>query len=180
MRTGDTGIGYTPDKDFVAVGYIVRTHGLKGDVKVIQFSDNPDRFATLKKIFIITKDGQIKESGIKKVRAINGGFVVSLASYTTASDAELIVGSYIAVPEKEVPGLAKGTYYHYEIIGMDVFLEDGRCIGKIEDILSTGSNDVYIVRDDEQEYLIPAIRDVVKEVDTKARRMVIAPIEGMI
>ncbi len=180
MRTGDTGIDSKPDRNYVAIGYIVRTHGIKGDVKVSQLSDNPDRFADLKEIFIITKDGARQESCIKKVMPVKGGLIISLASCTTVSDAEGLVGSYIAVPEDEVPGLGKDTYYHYEIIGMDVFTTDGRCLGKIEDIISTGSNDVYLVKDDNHEYLIPAIRDVVKDVDIKGKRMVILPMEGLL
>ncbi|MEK6583762.1 MAG: ribosome maturation factor RimM [Nitrospirota bacterium] len=180
MRTGDTGIDSKPDRNYVAIGYIVKTYGLKGDVKISRLSDNPDRFANLKEIFIITKDGARQESCINKVMWVKGGLIISLASYTTVSDAEGLVGSYIAVPENEVPSLGKDTYYHYEIIGMDVFTTDGRCLGKIDDIISTGSNDVYVVKDDNHEYLIPAIRDVVKDVNIKCNRMVILPMEGLL
>ncbi len=180
MCSGDTGIDHGTDKDFVAVAYIVRTHGLKGDVKVIQLSDDPDRIYSLSSIFIISKNGEKKESCINKVKAIKGGFAISLEFSTSLSEAQQIVGSYISVPVDEVPALGKDTWYQYEIIGIEVFTTDGTCLGKVGDILSTGSNDVYIVRDKEREYLIPAIRDVIKEVDIKGRRMVIALMDGLI
>lgn len=153
---------------------------MKGDVKVIQLSDDPDRINSLNNVVIILKNGEKKESIINKVSVIKGGFAVSLVHINSVTDAQQIVGGYIVVPENEVPALGKDTWYHYEIIGIEVFTTDGMCLGKIEDILSTGSNDVYIVRDNEREYLIPAIRDVIKEVDTKRRRMVIALVDGLI
>lgn len=180
MGTVDTGIDPGAAKDFVSVAYITRTHGLKGDVKVVQLSSDPERFYSLSNIFIIKKNGEKQESLIQKVRAIKGGFAVSLANITTISEAQQIVGSYIAVPENEVPVLDKDTWYHYEIIGIEVYTTDGICLGKIEDIISTGSNDVYIVRDKDREYLIPAISDVIKDVDTKGRRMIIALMDGLI
>lgn len=153
---------------------------MKGDVKVIQLSDDPDRIKSLNNVVIILKNGEKKESIINKVSLIKGGFAVSLAHIGSVADAQQIVGGYIAVPENEVPVLGKDTWYHYEIIGIEVFTTDGMCLGRIEDILSTGSNDVYIVRENEREYLIPAIRDVIKEVDIKRRRMVIALVDGLI
>lgn len=180
MGTVDTGIDPGADKEFVSVAYITSTHGLKGDVKAVQLSSDPERFYSLSNIFIIQKNGEKQETFIQKVRAIKGGFAVTLANSTSVTDAQHLVGSFIAVPENEVPVLGKDTWYHYEIIGIEVFTTDGMCLGKIEEIISTGSNDVYIVRDKDREYLIPAIRDVIKDVDTKGRRMVIALIDGLI
>lgn len=180
MCPGDTGIAPGTDKEFVAVACIIRIHGLKGDVKVIQLSDDPDRIYSLNNIVIVSKNGEIKESCVKKVRAVKGGFAVSLSDVASASDAQQLVGSYLAVPEDEVPELGKDAWYHYEIIGIEVFTTDGMSLGKIEGIISTGSNDVYVVKGNEREYLIPAIRDVIKEVDVKGRRMVIAVMDGLI
>lgn len=180
MGTVNTGIDPGADKEFVSVAYIASTHGLKGDVKVIQLSNDQERIYSLSNIVIIQRNGEKQESFIKKVRAVKGGFAVSLANIMTVTDAQQLVGSYIAVPENEVPVLGKDTWYHYDIIGIEVFTTDGQCLGKIEDIISTGSNDVYIIRGNDHEYLIPAIRNVIKDVDTKGRRMVIALMDGLI
>ncbi|MCC7203209.1 MAG: 16S rRNA processing protein RimM [Nitrospirae bacterium] len=180
MRTGDTGIAPGTDSDFVAVAFIARIHGLRGDVKVVQLSDDPDRIYSLNKVYIVSKNGETKESCIKNIKAIKGGFVVSLSTVLSASDAQHIVGSYISVPQDEVPEPGKDRWYHYEIIGIEVFTTGGVRLGKVEEIITTGSNDVYIVRNNDREYLIPAIRDVIKDVDTKKRRMVIAVMDGLI
>ena len=73
-----------------------------------------------------------------------------------------------------------GEYFWYELIGLDVYLVSGEYIGKIENILPTGSNDVYIVGKEEKEYLIPAIEDVVKEIDIERKKMIIEPLEGLL
>lgn len=176
MCTGDPGIG----KDFVAIGYIVKTHGIKGDVKVIPLTDIPGRYTNLNNVYIYTRSGEKREYCIKSVREIRGGLIVSFTPSMSISGAEEVVGGYITVPETEVPGLGRDCYYHFEIIDMEVYTEDGRCLGKIVDILSTGSNDVYVVKDKDRDYLIPAIHDVIKEVDVKGKRMVISLIEGLL
>lgn len=187
MCAGDPGIDQVAGSreqaaggDFVSIGYIVKTCGIKGDVKVVPLTDIPDRYTTLKKVCIHTTSGEKREYCIRDVREVKGGLRLSFTPAISVSEAEEIVGGYIIAPEGDVPGLGKDCYYHFEIIGMEVSTEDGRYLGKIADILSTGGNDVYIVRDRDQEYLIPAIHDVVKEVDTKAKRMVITLIEGLI
>ncbi|MDZ4383942.1 MAG: ribosome maturation factor RimM [Nitrospirota bacterium] len=181
MRTGDSGIDHAVDSGFVSIGYIAKTIGLKGDVKVIPLTDAPDRYTNLKKVMIQKRSGERKEYSLKGVRAVRGGLRISFTPAISVSEAEEIVGGYITVPEKEVPGLAKDCYYHFEIMDMEVYTGDGRYLGRITDILSTGSNDVYVVRDqNNKEYMIPAIHEVVKEVDTKAKRMIISVMEGLL
>jgi 16S rRNA processing protein RimM len=180
VRTGDPGIDRPEDQDFVSIGYIVKTCGIKGDVKVVSLTDIPDRYTALEKVYVHTSAGEKREYCLREVRKVKGGLRLSFVPALSVSEAEGIVGGYISVPGGEVPRLGEGCYYHFEIIGMDVETTDGKYLGKIVDILSTGSNDVYIVRDRDRDYLIPAIHDVVKEVDTKAKRMVITLIEGLI
>jgi len=84
------------------------------------------------------------------------------------------------VPEEESPPLPEDVYYYYQIIGLKVFTVDGVYIGGVSDIIETGSNDVYVVRDEEKEYLIPAIRDVIKDIDIGNRRIIISPEAGLL
>lgn len=151
----------------------MKTHGIKGEVKVTSLTDIPGRYIHLEKVYIHTRSGKRIERSIKNVREIKGGFIVAFISIMLVAEAEELVGGYITVPACEVPELGKDTYYHFEIIDMDVYTDEGRHLGRIEDIFSTGSNDVYIVKDNEKEYLIPAIHDVIKEVDKQGKRMVI-------
>ena len=180
MRTGDSGIDHAVDSGFVSIGYIAKTFGIKGDVKVIPLTDAPDRYANLRKVTIQKRSGERKEYSLKGVSAVRGGLRISFTPAISVSEAEEIVGGYITVPEKDVAQLAKDCYYHFEIMDMEVYTGEGRYLGRIVDILSTGSNDVYVVKDQNKEYMIPAIQDVVKEVDTKAKRMIISVMEGLL
>jgi len=175
----DIRIEHTPE-DLVAVGYIVKTHGVKGDIKVISLSDIPDRFKSLKRVYIQTPSGEIKKYYIKRVREIKGGILVSFDPPISMEEAKTLVKGYIKVPENEIPVLDKDTYYHFEILGMKVFTTSGEYIGKVVDIMSTGSNDVYVVRKGKKEYLIPAIKDVIREVNVGEKKMTIFPIEGLL
>ncbi len=166
-------------EDLVAVGYIVKTHGVKGDVKVISLSDIPGRFKSLKRVYIQKPSGEIKKYYIKRTREIRGGILVSFDPPISMEEAQALVKGYIKIPVNEVPRLGEDSYYHFEILGMKVFTISGEYMGEIKDIISTGSNDVYIVRKDKEEYLIPAIKDVVQEVNVKERRMTIVPIDGL-
>ena len=180
MRTGNTGIDQITGRGFVSIGYIVKTWGIKGDVKVKSLTDVPGRYNTLKKVYIQNSAGKEREYCVESVRKIGGGLIISFMPNLSVSEAGEIVGKYITIPESEVPRLGKDCYYHFDIINMDVYTDDNKYLGKIVDILSTGSNDVYVAKNEEGEYLIPAIHDVVKEVDTKGKRMVVSLMEGLI
>lgn len=180
MRTGNSGINQSEDDNFIAIGYIARTHGIKGDIKVIPLTDIPDRYNNLKKINVYPKNGQKREYCIHRMKNVKGGVVLSFSPPISQSEGEELVGGYIKVPSNEVPLLDEGSYYQFEITGMEVFTEDGKYIGIIEDIISTGSNDVYVVKSGESEYLIPAVHDVVKKVDVAGKQMIISLVEGLL
>ncbi|MBI5192246.1 MAG: 16S rRNA processing protein RimM [Nitrospirae bacterium] len=180
MRTGNPGINRPESEGFVSIGYITGTHGIKGDVKVLPLSDMPGRFDSLSRVYVFTKKGIKREYLIHGIKEVKGRIILSFLPPVSVSESEDLVGGYIKVPEDEVPELSEDTYYHFEIIGMEVFSEDGTYLGKIEDIFSTGSNDVYVVKDAEKELLIPAVHYVVKNVDVAENRMVVALIEGLL
>jgi 16S rRNA processing protein RimM len=95
-------------------------------------------------------------------------------------DVEELIGCTLYIDKRDLPQLDEGEYYWHELIGMEVRTDTGKPLGTLEKILDTGSNDVYVVRKGEQEVLIPAIREVIREVDVAGSRMVIHPIEGLL
>ncbi len=105
--------------------------------------------------------------------------LLELEGIDTREEAERLRGLLLEVPEESLPALAEGQYFRFQVLGLDVFDRRGHSLGRIEEILKTGANDVYIVRDAESELLIPAIDTVVKEVDLGGRRMVVELIEGL-
>jgi 16S rRNA processing protein RimM len=166
--------------DWVIVGKVARPQGLMGELRVQPLTDNPQRFELGKKMTIRSSDGEEREVTLVKVRPGRGHLVVLFAGCSTRTQAEPLVGGTILVPVEEMPALEEDRYYHHEILNMKVFTAgDGVCLGEVREILETGSNDVYVVRGEGQETLIPATAEVILEVDVKGKRMLIRRVEGL-
>ena len=105
---------------------------------------------------------------------------MKLKGCNSISEAEKLKGFEIAIPEKWLWPLGVDEYYHFQIIGLDVYTDKGVHLGAVKDIFPTGSNDVYTVKKGQKEYLIPAIKEVIKEVDLPRKRIIIHPIEGLL
>jgi 16S rRNA processing protein RimM len=116
---------------------------------------------------------------VKSVRYAGGAPFLLFRGYDSPEKAKAINGWFIKVPEEETVQLPEGTYYRFELIGMEVVSEDGEKLGTIVDVFETGSNDVYVMKQGRQEIYIPATKEVVKQVDRKAKRMVIHFMDGL-
>ena len=103
-----------------------------------------------------------------------------LEGITDANLAEQLKGKNVFADERELPPPGPSEFYYRDVIGCEVFLTDGRRIGAIEEVLATGANDVFVVRDQDKEVLVPVIEDVVKEIDIGAKRVVIEAISGLL
>lgn len=140
-------------------------------------SDFPDRFAGLESVYI----GRMHQPyEVEWTRRHRNQVLLKLTGVETPEQAGALRGALVFVPAAEAVALAEGQYYWHQIIGLDVQTSDGRHLGRISDILRTGSNDVYVVPSGRQELLIPAIEDVVKEIDLQRRRMIVEPMPGML
>ena len=149
---------------YLELGQIVNVRGLKGEVKVNPFTDNPKKFETFKRI--IVKNKSEKEYEIEKVGYNKNQVILKLKGVDRVEDAENLRGSYILIDRENLAPLPEGTYYIADLIGLDVYLEDGTLFGKLEYVFNTGANDVYEVRDVEGRLrYLPAIDEVRKEKD---------------
>ncbi len=168
-------------EDLIAVGKIVNTHGHKGDVKVIPLTDNPERLEELKKV-IISNGNNLKEFNITSVRYHKNFAILAFAEIENMNEAEKLKESLMLIPKNEAKKLPEGSYYIFDIIGLEVKSTDGRRLGKIVDVFQTGANDVYDVEDQEsgKHYLIPAIKQIVKNISLEVGEMIIEPMEGLL
>ncbi len=164
----------------ITIGTILKSVGLQGELKVSPLTHFPQRFSRLQDITIKTKDGQVKLYDIEHVRYAHPFVYIRLAGLSSLEDAQPLAGGSILIPEKERMPLPEGSYYHFEIEGLDVYLENGSRLGKLDHILETGSNDVYVVKQDGKEFLIPALASIVTEINLKENRMIIRPIQGLL
>ena len=104
---------------------------------------------------------------------------VELEDISSVESAQALVGCKVFLPEDIMEELPEGEYYWRDIIGLDVYTEEGKCIGKIESVFSTGSNDVYVCNGKEREILLPAIAEVIREIDVNRRVMTVRLLEGL-
>jgi 16S rRNA processing protein RimM len=141
------------------------------------------RYQALRRVFIrlpAEAGGEVVDREVAGARRFKDAILIRFAGCETSEAARSLVGGVIQVPESEVPPLPEGQFYHFELLGLKVFTVEGAYLGEVTEIFPTGSNDVYVVRDGPRETLIPAIRDVVREIDLPGQRMVIDPLPGLL
>ena len=161
------------------IGQIVNTSGLKGIVKVNPFTDDVSRFEEIKKVFI-EKNKELTEYEIEEVRFHKNQVLIKFKNIDSIEEAEKFRNCYIKISRKDARKLPEDTYFIVDLIDTNVYLENNEYVGKIIDVFSTGSNDVYVIkREENTDLLIPAIKDVVKKVDIKNKKMIINLIKGL-
>ncbi len=172
-------IGPTAD-GLLRVGYVAGSHGLHGALRVRTDDSGSTTLSALKRLFLETADGrrEFKVLGASTLSA--GNQRVILEGVDDANAAEVLRGSVVMVVAAELPPLKEGEFYYFQLAGAEVRLTDGRRLGTIEDIMSTGAHDVWVVRDGEREVLVPVISDVVKAMDLDARRVTIEAVPGLL
>ncbi len=169
------------DKDVITIGKILKPVGLRGEVKVLLLTDFPERFKSLREVIVQTKEKQEQEQyQIEYVRFGLPFVYITFAGLSSSAQVDSLIGGLIQLPEEQRVPLPEGSYYQFELQGMDVYLEEGTLLGKVNQVLQTGSNDVFVVKSGEREYLIPALRTVVREIDLTKKRMMIRPVEGLL
>jgi 16S rRNA processing protein RimM len=167
-------------RDAVRLGTIAAAHGVGGAVKVRL--DNPESttLESVRRVFVAI-DGTVREYAVERAEAPVKGFArVGLASVRDRTAAEALRGAEISVARAELPALRAGEFYHHEVLGCEVFVQGGGRLGALAEVVATGANDVWIVRADGREFLIPVIEDVVKSIDLDARRITIEPLPGLL
>ncbi len=163
-------------ENLLEIGQIVNTHGLRGDIKVMPWCDDPEIFHELAYVLIDGEEYEIQKSSLHK-----NAVLLKLKGIDHINDAENYRNKVLTIPREELGELPEGTYYICDLLGCSVETVDGRNLGKICDIIKTGSNDVYVVEDiTKKQVLIPVIDEVIKSVSIDERRIVIEPLKGLI
>lgn len=168
------------ETEWATIGKVVALFGIHGEIKVLSLTDIPNRFAELEAVYLGSDHTHYP---IKSVRPYKGDMVVlKLAGIEDANTAETLRNLDLSIPLSQLAPLPPDSYYQHDLIGMEVVTVGGQNVGKIVDIMVTGSNDVYIIEGKApgREILIPAIKDVIKQVDLIRRMMYIEPMKGLL
>ena len=154
----------------MAVGRIGAPWGIRGDVKVRPLTDFPERFQPGAALWVRGRRYEVRRSRWSRDLVYLG-----LSDIESRNAARELLDALLEVPESDLTPLPEGQYYRFQIIGLEVCTPEGTSLGRVAEVLSTGSNDVYVVRGGQRELLIPAIEDVVRDVDLVGGRLVVEP-----
>ncbi len=163
----------------ITIGKAVKPFGVKGEMKIESLTDFPERFEKLKSVHLVSPAGKELVVTVRSVRYTGAVPYMLFKGYDTPEQAKTLNGWFLKVPEQETMPLPEGRYYWYELIGMEVVSEEGEKLGTIVDIFETGSNDIYVMKQGKREIYLPAIREVIKQVDRQAKRMVVHLMDGL-
>ncbi len=165
--------------DFLEVGKIINTHGLKGEVKIATWTDYPEDFEEIGKVYIKTKAGN-EVLNILNVKYQKNNIIVKFKEISDINEAEKYKGLVVLADREDLPELEDGAHYIADLIGLEVVDEDGEVLGKLVDVFNTGANDIYDVkRAGKRNLLLPVIDEVVKNIDLQTGKITVHVMEGL-
>jgi 16S rRNA processing protein RimM len=165
----------------VAIGEIGRPHGVRGEVRVTPLTDRPERFKALRECVLWDEPRDRREPcRLKGFRVHGGALLVAVAGYDSPEAAAALTGRLLAVPESEALPAPEGHFYPWQLVGCRVVTEDGRDVGTVLRIEGSPAQRLWVVGDGTREHLVPAVAEIVSEVDLAGRRVVIRPPEGLL
>ena len=172
--------GGTRMEQYLRVGVIASTHGLKGEVKVFPTTDEPERFRKLKKVFLDTGK-EYMPLKIKSVKFFKNQVILKFDEFQDINEVEKYRGKDLLIDREQALPLAENENFIVDLINMDVYDEEEQRLGTLTDVLQTGANDVYVVETEEgKEILLPAIPSCILEVDVEAAKMIVRIPEGLL
>lgn len=161
------------------VGQVVNTHGLRGDVKVVAWTNYPEVFEEFSHVYTDEKEEK-RTLEITSIKYQKGNLIVKFKGIDNIDEAQRLKNSILYV-DREQLGEPEAGYYICDLIGCVVYTDSGQMLGKVEDVFKTGSNSVYAVRgDDGKQILLPEIDDVILSVDIENDKIIVHLLEGLV
>ena len=168
------------NEQLMEIGQIVNTYGIKGFLKVVPYTDDITRFEKLNNIYIQTKKS-LETVTIEEVKYAKNLVLLKIKGIDNINDAEIYKNCYIKIDRSDAVELPEDSYFIIDLIGIKVYTDEGEALGDVIDVFPTGANDVYVVKNElGKQVLLPAIGDVIKNVDKKKKKMIVHLIEGLV
>jgi 16S rRNA processing protein RimM len=167
------------EKNLLPIGRVIKTHGVKGKVKAEYFGEDLHRFSHYREIFIVGEKGRPEPYELIEAIPRPPGLILRLKGIEKIEEAESLRGKEIFIKKEALLELEEGEYYWADLLGMRVETREGKGIGKVKEIFSTGAHDVYVVEGKRGEILLPATEEVIQSIDLEKRVMRVIRIEGL-
>lgn len=161
------------------LGRILKPHGLRGELKVAVWSDTVAPFLGLAECWVGPRNGPYRPRPVEGVRGQGSGVILKLAGVETPEEAAALAGWEVAIPRAQAPEPPAGTFYHADLLGLLV-VEEERPLGRVVEILETAAHDVFVIRGEAGEWMLPATRAHVRRIDPAAGRIEIQPASGLV
>jgi len=163
----------------ITVGQVLTTHGHRGELKVMPLTDYPNRFSSMPEVYL-AHDGTVRKLSIESVRPFKKWILIKFKEIQSLEEAGTLRGALLQVQPENVLPLPEGHYYLFQLVGLLVLTVAGEEVGRLTDIYQTSANDVYVVTSNSgKTILIPALKDVVKEIDLKNGKMHVTILPGL-
>ncbi|HSD11052.1 MAG TPA: ribosome maturation factor RimM [Candidatus Binatia bacterium] len=180
-KSPPAGVVLGPDGErLVVIGELAGPHGVRGEARLRPFNPHSSVLAGVSDVFLLGDEAATRRLRLERARPHGGVWLVILEGFTTREAVRALHGSRLAVRERDLPRLEAGQFYCYQLVGIAVFDDSGRALGRVSEVLSTSGNDVLVVRGSGRERLIPMIDQAVGEVDLEGGRIVVHPLEGLL
>lgn len=166
-----------PEPRFLAVGRVLRPHGVRGELRVEIMTDHPERLSFHPVLYLGPEHTPYDLEG---VRFHKGAALIKLTGCDDRNAAEALRNQLVQIPFEDAVPLEEGEFYEFQIMGAEVITETGETLGRVVEVIETGANDVYVVQGPRGELLIPVIEDVVQELDLENQRMVVTLLPGLL
>ena len=167
-------------QEYFEIGQIVNTFGIKGIVKVNSFAEDPLEFEQLKTI-LVEKSKKLLEFEIEEAKPHKNQVLLKLKGINDINEAEKYKGCYIKLPREKAKKLPENTYFIADLIGLEVYTDNGELLGKVDDIYNSGSADIYVIKNElGKQILLPGIKDVIKEIDVDNEKIIVHLIDGLV
>ncbi len=177
-----SGVGRDPEPSYIVVGQVRRPHGIGGEIRVEILTDYPERLVRHPYLYLAYPQSpdDVERYPLESVRPHKGVFLIKLEGIDDRDAAEELRGMLVQVPLEDAVPLEEGEYYHFQLLGMDVTTDSGEWLGRVADVVAAGAHDVYVIHGPRGEILLPAVEDVILELDTESGKMMVHLLPGMV
>ena len=171
-----------PEPRYLSVGQVLRPHGVRGELRVGIITDYPELLGQHAYFYLAHPDSPdaTHRYVVEGIRLHKKSLLLKLEGCDDRTAAEGLRGMLVQIPVEDAVPLEEGEYYHFQLVGVRVETESGEWLGQVVQVIKTGANDVYIVRGPRGEVLLPAIDDVVLDLDLESKRMMVHLLPGLL